>query len=343
MHHRTLLAVIALAASSVASAQDAQPTLEQRVERMEAESDIRRVLIEYGAFLDGRDYASYAQLFADDGVWVGGFGSFTGPAAIEAMLKDNLGEAEPDYINKSSFHMMTNPIIAVEGDRAEVSSRYLFWTRSDSDRPSPALAGRYVDEFVLQDGKWKIARRTTYGVIPYRDPADPSASGSPPAQVESADARLRKLEDQLAIQRIIVEYAARLDGRDFAGYADLFAKDGVWQNGATVRRGREEIEGLLVGLFGEPPEGFTNMESYHLVSNPQVEVDGDRATARSRHLLIMRDEQGNPRPALTGIYEDEFIREDGEWKILRRVDNPIIPTSEEWRRQMMERSGSQTR
>jgi uncharacterized protein (TIGR02246 family) len=237
---------------------------------------------------------------------------------------------------------MTNPIIAVEGDRAEVSSRYLFWTRSDSDRPSPALAGRYVDEFVRQDGQWKIARRTTYGVIPYRDPADPSASTSPPAQVESAEARLRKLEDQMAIQRIIVEYAARLDGRDFAGYADLFAKDGVWQNGATVRRGREEIEGLLVGLFGEPPEGFTNMESYHLVSNPQVDVDGDRATARSRHLLIMRDEQGNPRPALTGIYEDEFVREDGEWKILKRVDNPIIPTAEEWRRQMMERSGSQT-
>ena len=339
MHHRTLLAVIALAASSVASAQDAQPTLEQRVERMEAESEIRRVLIEYGAFLDGRDYASYAQLFADDGVWVGGFGSFTGPAAIEAMLKDNLGEAEHGYINKSSFHMMTNPIIAVEGDRAEVSSRYLFWTRSDSDRPSPALAGRYVDEFVRQDGQWKIARRTTYGVIPYRDPADPAASSAP---VESAEARLRKLEDQMAIQRIIVEYAARLDGRDFAGYADLFAKDGVWQNGATVRRGREEIEGLLVGLFGEPPEGFTNMESYHLVSNPQVDVDGDRATARSRHLLIMRDEQGNPRPALTGIYEDEFVREDGEWKILKRVDNPIIPTAEEWRRQMMERSGSQT-
>jgi uncharacterized protein (TIGR02246 family) len=339
MHHRTLLATIALAASSAASAQDAQPTLEQRVERMEAESEIRRVLIEYGAFLDGRDYASYAQLFADDGVWVGGFGSFTGPAAIEQMLMDNLGEAEPGYINKSSFHMMTNPIIDVDGDRAEVSSRYLFWTRSDSDRPTPALAGRYVDEFVRQGDQWKIARRTTYGVIPYRDPADPAASSAP---VESAEARLRKLEDQMAIQRIIVEYAARLDGRDFAGYADLFAKDGVWQNGATVRRGREEIEGLLVGLFGEPPEGFTNMESYHLVSNPQVDVDGDRATARSRHLLIMRDEQGNPRPALTGIYEDEFVREDGEWKILKRVDNPIIPTAEEWRRQMMERSGSQT-
>src|SRR5690554_4859877 len=338
MNYRTLFAAAALAASTTAVAQDAGQTLEQRVERMEAESEIRRALIEYGAYLDWRDYAAYANLFAADGTWAGGFGSFTGPKAIEAMLLENLGSAATGYINKSSFHMMTNPIITVDGDRAEVSSRYLFWTRSDSDRPSPALAGRYVDQFVRQNGEWKIARRTTYGVIPYRNPADPTASSTPPPPVESADARIRKMEDQLALQRIIVEYAARLDDRDFSGYASLVAKDGVWQNGATIRQGRNEIEGLLVGLFGEPPEGFTNMESYHLVSNPQVDVDGDRATARSRHLLIMRDEQGNPRPALTGIYEDEFVREDGEWKILKRIDNPIIPTAEEWRQQMIERN-----
>ena len=175
MHYRTLLAAAALAASTAALAQEPERTLEQRVERMEAETEIRRILIEYGAYLDGRDYASYAGLFASDGVWVGGFGSFTGPEAIEAMLLENLGPAEPGYVNKSSFHMMTNPMIAVEGDRAEVSSGYLFWTRSDSNRPAPALAGRYVDEFVRQGGQWKIAKRTTYGVIPYRDPADPAA------------------------------------------------------------------------------------------------------------------------------------------------------------------------
>jgi len=51
----------------------------------------------------------------------------------------------------------------------------------------------------------------------------------------------------------------------------------------------------------------------------------------------MRGENGSPRPALAGFYEDEFIREDGQWKILRRVDNPVMPTAEEWRREMAER------
>ena len=44
----------------------------------------------------------------------------------------------------------------------------------------------------------------------------------------------------------------------------------------------------------------------------------------------MRGPNGEPTPMLGGRYEDEFIREDGEWKILRRVDYPVMPTQEEW-------------
>ena len=69
MHYRWVAAATLLLTASCAA--HAQPTLEQRVERMEAESDIRRMLIEYGKFLDAKDFASYAALFAEDGVWTG--------------------------------------------------------------------------------------------------------------------------------------------------------------------------------------------------------------------------------------------------------------------------------
>lgn len=341
MSLKSILAAALLLVPACAHAQ--RPlTLEQRVERMEAESEIRRMLVEYGAYLDSRNFAAYADLFAPDGEWVGGFGRFTGPQAIRRMLEDNLGVAEPGFVNKSNFHMLTNPLIEIDGDRAQVSSKYLFWTRSSDDRPTPLLAGRYVDEFVRRDGAWKIARRTTWGEIPYRDPNAPAPAGPGPAAAPapasaSLEARLRRAEDTLAIQRVITDYAARLDAQDFDGYAALFARDGVWQNGATIRRGAEEIKAMLVGLFGTPPPGFVNSESYHLVSNLEVDVDGDTAKARSRHLLVMRGENGSPRPALAGFYEDEFIREDGQWKILRRVDNPVMPTPEEWRREMARR------
>lgn len=153
--------------------------------------------------------------------------------------------------------------------------------------------------------------------------------------------RLQRVEDELAIRRVLVDYAATQDAHDYAGYAALFARDGEWVNGKTVHKGREAILKMLVDLYGTPPPGYVNGESYHISSNPQINVNGDRATARSRHLLVMRGPKGEPTPALAGRYEDELIREDGKWKILRRVDYPVMPTSEEWMKFIRERRATQ--
>ena len=150
--------------------------LAARVQALEDERAIREVLVRYGETLDARDYAGYADLFAQDGVWTGGFGSATGPAEIEAMLRDNLGEAEPGFVNRDSFHQMTTMVVDVEGDEATARSRYMFYT-ADDNRPVPVLAGRYEDELVREDGAWKIARRTTHGVIPWRDGSAQAAQG----------------------------------------------------------------------------------------------------------------------------------------------------------------------
>lgn len=142
--------------------------------------------------------------------------------------------------------------------------------------------------------------------------------------------RLQRVEDELAIGRVLVEYSATQDARDYDAYVALFAEEGEWVNGATVYKGRQAIRDMLVGLYGETPADFVNAESYHITSNPQIDLEGDRATARSRHLLVMRGPEGEPTPMLAGIYDDAFIRENGEWKILRRVDTPLMPTREEW-------------
>lgn len=149
--------------------------------------------------------------------------------------------------------------------------------------------------------------------------------------------RLQRVEDELAIRRILVEYSATQDARDFAGYAALFAREGEWINGQTRHQGREAIHQMLVDLYGPPPADYVNNESYHITSNDLIDIQGDRATARSRHLLVMRGADGAPTPALAGRYEDELVREDGEWKILRRVDYPVMPTAEEWMQFIRER------
>jgi hypothetical protein len=64
---------------------------------------------------------------------------------------------------------MTTKVVQVTGDTATAHSRYLFYTATSDNKPGATRAGRYVDEFVREEGKWKIKRRTTHGVIPWRD------------------------------------------------------------------------------------------------------------------------------------------------------------------------------
>jgi ketosteroid isomerase-like protein len=331
-----LLPLILLAAPALAQAAPAKkPSLEQRVQRMEDESTIRKMLIDYGAYLDGKDYAAYAGLFAQTGVWNGGFGSFTGPAAIAKMLEDNLGKAQPGYVNKQSFHMLTNPRIEIDGDRAHVTSRYLFWSRSADMKPTPMLAGRYVDEFVREQGQWRIAKRTTYGVIPFRDPDHPETNDPAPqmgaAAAPSDKARLDRLEAESAIRRILVDYAAFLDGRNYDRYAALFTPDGEWTGGGGTQKGQPAIRQMLAGILG--PAGAPNSENFHIISNPEIDVaaDGQSAKATSRYLFVMRGADGRPVPSLAGIYRDELVRSGGQWLIRKRIANDIMPSAEQWR------------
>jgi ketosteroid isomerase-like protein len=144
----------------------------------------------------------------------------------------------------------------------------------------------------------------------------------------SIEARLQRVEDELEIQRIIVDYAVHLDNRDYAAYVGLFAADGEWGNAEGGYKGHAAIHGMLKKIIG--PEGAANDANFHIPSNFKVDVDGDRATAFSRFLFMIRGPDGAPVPALAGLYRDEFVREGGAWKIKRRMAENIMPNSAEW-------------
>ena len=92
----TAVATAAPTASSTA--------LEQRVRELQDKEEIRQILIRYGEYLDARDYAGYASLFASNGISQSGFGVAVGPAAIQAILEKNLGKPEPGTLALSVFH-----------------------------------------------------------------------------------------------------------------------------------------------------------------------------------------------------------------------------------------------
>lgn len=135
------------------SAADSVPT-----QRIEDRIAIERLLVEYGRTLDNRDFAAYSHLFAENGEWKGALGSYRGPAAIQAAMEKIFTDAAADIPKGKNFHVMSNFVIDVQGDRATASSMFIFY-KLDKSKPEAAVAGRYEDILVREKGVWRFLQR----------------------------------------------------------------------------------------------------------------------------------------------------------------------------------------
>ena len=149
------------------AAQTAQNSLAARVQVLEDKEEIRNLLIDYGRFLDARDFGKYAGLFAKDGEWVGGFGTTQGPAAIQAFMEKNIPGANTGH----TYHILSNFEIEVHGDTATAWSRWAFVTQGPDQMPLIAQGGHYDDTLVRENGHWKFKRRVASNDISRPNPA----------------------------------------------------------------------------------------------------------------------------------------------------------------------------
>jgi hypothetical protein len=130
------------------------------------------------------------------------------------------------------------------------------------------------------------------------------------------------LQDKDDIQRLQYAYGYFLDNRMFREIADLFATQGAWiEIGGRGRYlGRERIHSFLLEVLGGGRWGLLRDEVInHVQQQLFITVNGDRQRAQVRARAQV---QGNSPPdtptflLADGIYENEYIRESGQWKIL---------------------------
>jgi hypothetical protein len=154
-----IAALSALLTATAAPVHAGAPTSdERRIGHLEDVKAIEAVLVEYGRSLDARDFTAYSNLFAKDGEWKGGFGAFKGPAAIKEAMEKTFAKAAGDIPKGSNFHIMSNFIIDVQGDRATANSMFVFY-KLEKNVPVPAVAGRYEDVLIRENGAWKFLTR----------------------------------------------------------------------------------------------------------------------------------------------------------------------------------------
>ena len=138
----------------------------------------------------------------------------------------------------------------------------------------------------------------------------------------SLAARLQRLEDIEEIRTLLTDYGRFLDARDLPAYSRLFAKDGEWVGGFGTARGPAEILAFMRKNLGTGPN---RNNSYHILSNFEIDVKGDAATAWSRWTFIVPGADGKPVLSQSGRYDDTLVRENGKWRFKRRTASNDIP------------------
>jgi hypothetical protein len=145
-----------------------------RLEQLEAESAIRRLMAEYMRLCDSLDAQTpmdqLGALFAKDAVWVGrgarygaAFGRREGRAAIVAWLD---GYRRPPHFTLNA-HFLSSEAIAVEG--AEARGRWMMLQLSTYANGSSDLRGARLEVgFVREDDAWRIGRFETENLFSRR-------------------------------------------------------------------------------------------------------------------------------------------------------------------------------
>jgi ketosteroid isomerase-like protein len=153
------------------------------------------------------------------------------------------------------------------------------------------------------------------------------------ADERSVEERLRAVEDHIAIEQLLMRYAAALNTRDADAYVATFTPDAVFE----LRRHMNEPP--FLGPFkghdalrkqwfaeGSSPggaDGFGPMR--HVTTNYEINVTGDTATVRAFFIEVVSNGNNSPpgsKPPTIhamGRYEDELVRQDGKWLFSKRI------------------------
>ena len=115
--------------------------------------------------------------------------------------------------------------------------------------------------------------------------------------------------DRDAIRDLLTRYTYNGDRGRVTELAACFAKDGVLEYFGDRHIGPAAIVARLTSGERDPRRTFVR----HHLANPLIEVDGDRATARSYFAVT-----SNAGPDHSGTYDDKLVRTTQGWRFAHR-------------------------
>jgi hypothetical protein len=145
-------------------------------------------------------------------------------------------------------------------------------------------------------------------------------------QVAALRHQVQRLEDQNAIEKLQRIYGYYIDKGLWSQAADLFAADGevdVAGRGSYV--GQAHVLAYLRAIGPEGPAAGRLYDNMQL--QPIVHVSADGATAKARwHLFAQLAQAGQFHEWGVGVYENDYVKRDGVWRIRRLHFYPTLYT-----------------
>ena len=135
------------------------------------------------------------------------------------------------------------------------------------------------------------------------------------AAIATAELEVQRLQDFDDLENLIGSYGYYVDKSMHDDVADLFARDGVVEIlGRGVYYGQDRVRQYMHNLSAAGPKAGSLFN--HMPLQPVIHVapDGQSATIRARLVVMFGLLDSNAQWG-AGVYENDFIKEDGVWKI----------------------------
>jgi ketosteroid isomerase-like protein len=137
--------------------------------------------------------------------------------------------------------------------------------------------------------------------------------------VNALEARIARLEDQLAIHRLINSWGPAVDTGQAEAAAALFSDDAVLKSDMSHLIGPAAIEEMV---HSDGQQALIRQGSAHIPAFPLVEIDGDSARALGYSRGYLHTESGYEVWRVSANYW-EFRRTANGWRVSSRVNHVI--------------------
>jgi hypothetical protein len=131
--------------------------------------------------------------------------------------------------------------------------------------------------------------------------------------------RVRRIEDEREIERMIASYGPLVDAGEADATADLWAVDGTYDVEGWPMRSQDDVAAMV---RSDAHQGLIARGCCHFLGPAVATVDGDDAVAVCESALLVKSTKGFA-VYRAGANHFRLQRRDGRWQIVHRTSRAL--------------------